>query len=105
VANPPRKKGTAYETEVVREIEGSGLQATRTPAGSRYDISVKGGTGRTIDGLATRTDRGQSLVTIRLQDFIHLLTSHGDAAHIECKRYKSFAHHTIFESKFGKEKA
>ncbi len=105
MANPPRKKGTGYETEIVREAEGFGLTAERQPSGARYDIGIRGGTGRTIDGLATRPDHGQSLVTIKLSDFLHLLASHGDGAHIECKRYKSFAHHTIFESKFGKGKA
>lgn len=101
MANPPKQKGTRYETEVVRAAEGYGLTAERRPNGSRYDIGIRGGTGRTIEGLATRPDKGQTLVTIRLQDFLHLLASHGDAAHIECKRYKTFAHHTIFESKFG----
>ena len=100
MSNPPRKKGTGFESFIVKEAEGYGLEATRTSAGARYDVDIRGGTGRSIEGLATRPDRGQPLVTIRLADFFHLLASHGDGAHIEAKRYKAFRHHAIFESKF-----
>ena len=101
MSNPPRQKGTGGEREIVRAAQGYGLEVRRTPAASRFDVEIRGGTGRVIDVLATRPDRGQWLASIRLEDLMHLLASHGDAAHIEVKRFKKFAHHTIFEGKFG----
>lgn len=102
MANPPRQKGTGYETEVVNDGLERGLDIVRQPASSTFDLMVRGSTGRFIDALATRPDRGQSLVTIRLDDFFHLLSEHGDNARIECKRYARFALHTIFDKKFGR---
>ena len=102
MSNPSKSKGTRFESDIVKAAQGYGLDATRTHAGSRYDVDIRGGTGRSIEGLATRPDHGQALVTIKLHDFLHLLASHGDGAHVECKRYKAFRHHAIFEEKFGK---
>ena len=65
-----------------------------------YDIRVNGSTGRTIQALATRPDYGLALVSIPPRDFFHLLRSHGDNAQIEAKRYKAFAHHTIFQETY-----
>lgn len=104
MANPPRKKGTAAEGEVVNRARGAGLTAVRTPAGSTYDVQVQGSTGRTVNVLATRPDRGYWLVTITLDDLIHMLSQHGDAAHIEVKRYARFSLHSIFDKKFGGKK-
>ena len=102
MANPPRKKGTGFETDVVNKANAAGLEATRTPAGTVYDIDIKGSTGRTIEALVTRPDRGRPLATIRLEDLFHLLREHGDKAHLECKRYARFSLHSIFEGKFGR---
>lgn len=102
VANPPRKKGTKGEGEVVRACVDRGLIAVRTPAGSNYDVAVQGSTGRVIKVLATRPDKGRWLATVELEDLIHMLYGHGDAAAIEVKRYKRFSLHSIFEKKFGR---
>jgi len=104
MANPPRKKGTGFETETVNEAKEYGLDAFRLEQGSPYDIEVRGSTGRVIEALVTRPDRGESLATIRTKDLLHILAEHGDNAHIECKRYARFALHTIFEYKFGRKK-
>ena len=101
MANPPKQKGTGGEREVVRKAEDYGLEATRTSAGARHDIDIRGSLGRSLDVLATRPDNGTWLATIRLSDLFHLLSEHGDSARIEVKRYKKFAHHSIFEDKFG----
>ncbi len=101
MANPPKQKGTGGEREVKNKAEDYGLEATRTPAGSRYDIDIRGSVGKHINVLATRPDNGTWLATIALSDLFHLLAEHGDSAHIEVKRYKRFAHHGIFSDKFG----
>ena len=101
MANPPKQKGTRFESDLVSRAHDFGLDAYRMPASSRYDIQVRGNTGRNLDALITRPDYGQALVTIRLADFFHLLAEHGDGAHIEAKRYKAFRHHSIFEDKFA----
>lgn len=101
MANPPKQKGTKFETEVVNAALDKGLTAQRTSAGRRYDIDILGSTGRTIEALATRPDYGHTLVTMRLADFLHLLAGHGDGAKVECKRYRRFSLHGIFDDKFG----
>ena len=101
MANPPKQKGTTFETWLVNSGKDLAMDISRMPASSKFDIMVRGSTGRTIEALATRPDYGQTLVTIRWADFLHLLVNHGDNAHIEAKRYKKFAHHSIFEEKFG----
>jgi len=102
MANPPKAKGTGFETELVNRGHDFGLDIFRTPPGKNYDIEVRGSTGRTIKALATRPDYGSTLVSIPLADFYHMLAEHGDGAHIEAKRYKRFALHTIFSDKFGR---
>ncbi len=101
MANPQRQKGTRFETDLVDRAKDFGLDAYRMPASSRYDIQIRGGTGRNIDALATRPDYGQALVTVRLADFYHLLSEHGDGAHLEAKRLAKVAIHSIFSDKFG----
>jgi len=101
MSNPPRQKGTKFETFVVNESKEYGLAAHRMPASSRYDINVRGNTGRVIQALVAREDYGAPLATIPLRDFLHLLASHGDGANIECKRLKRIALHGIYQSKFG----
>jgi len=53
-----------------------------------------------LDVLATRPDGGRSLVVLTLEDLMTLLGPSGRGAHVECKRFHAFAHHTIFEGKF-----
>ncbi len=96
----PKDKGTKFETFVKRTLQDYGLDAERTPASSRHDITVRGSTGRTIHALAAQANYGPPLVTIPLRDFAHLLASHGDNAHIECKRLAAIALHTTFTDKF-----
>jgi hypothetical protein len=100
VANPPRQKGTRFETAVVNRGLDYGLNIRRMPPGCRYDIHVWGSTGRTIEALAAKQNYGPALVTIPLDDFFHLLKEHGDAAHIECKSLKKIALHSIYQDKF-----
>jgi hypothetical protein len=102
VLKRPKDKGTAFETWVVNRGKDRGLDIYRTPASSRYDIEVRGNTGRTIDALVTRPDYGHALATIRLDDLLHMLQEHGDGAHIECKRLAKVALHSIFEDKFSR---
>ena len=102
MSNPSKQKGTKFETEVVNMGEGDyGLDIYRMPASARYDIAVRGSTGRIIETLVTRPDYGQALATMRLRDFFHLLQEHGDHAHIECKRLAKVSLHSIFEDKFS----
>lgn len=103
LANPPKNKGTGGEREVLNALLDKGLEARRTSASSTFDIDVRGGTGRTLAVLCTRPDNGRWLATLSLDDLCHLLASHGDGAHIEVKRYAKFAHHTIWNKKFGPE--
>jgi hypothetical protein len=102
MANPPRKKGTKGEGEVLKKLVERGFIAKRTSSGTVYDIAVEGSTGRTINILATRPDNGQWLVTLKLDDLLHTMYAHDDTIHIEVKRFKRFSIHGIFESKFGK---
>lgn len=102
MSNPSKKKGTGFETDIVNRGLDYGLDIFRKEAGNRYDIEVRGSTGRTIEALVARADRGKALVTIRLDDFFHILQEHGDNAHIEAKRLARVALHSIFEEKFGR---
>lgn len=112
MANPSRQKGTAGETELLRLLAEHGLTFTRTPASSPYDLTNATPSRielEPLEVLATRPDRGQWLVTVRLDQLAWLLryvaSSSGSVVpwetHIEVKRYKKFSLHSIFESKFG----
>jgi hypothetical protein len=96
----PKDKGTRFETWTENQALDHGLDAKREDAGNRWDITVRGSTGHTIEALVTRPNYGQAMATIRLHDFFHLLAAHGDSAHIECKRLAKVAVHSIFEDKF-----
>lgn len=120
MANAPKKKGTAGETELLKLLAEYGLKFVRMPASADYDL-----TNATphrlepdpLEVLATRPDRGQWLMTMRLDDFAHLLYETGSSGpvvypwenpwetHIEVKRYSRFALHTIFEHEFGGKRA
>lgn len=97
--NPPKKKGTGYETELVNAFEAVGYVARRTPAGSRFDIEVLGPRMDPVNVLATRPDRGRTLISITLDDLFRIIPM--NTLHIEAKRYKRFALHTLYEEKFG----
>jgi len=103
MTNKPRQKGTSGEREVLRLLAIDGL--VRTPASSLVDLA-RPGWNPVIKVLATRPDYGQWLFTIDLPTFKWLVASLDDHGFehrldIEVKRYKKFAQHTIFESKFG----
>jgi Holliday junction resolvase len=99
MVNPPRKKGTGYETELVNAFEAEGYVARRMEAGHRFDIEVLGPRLDPINVLATRPDRGRTLVTVSLEDLFRLIPM--NSLHVEAKRYKRFALHTLYEEKFG----
>lgn len=116
MTNPPKKKGTAGETELrslivafivaaYRYIDaGTAERAVeRMPASAGYDLRVLGADGHRVEVLATRPDRGQWLVTLRLQDFLDLWNAgqYPPDLHIEVKRYARMIWHTIFTGKFG----
>jgi hypothetical protein len=111
MSNPPKQKGTAGETELLRIVRERGFTATRTPASADYDVRMGLPGDGGLDALATRPDRGQWLVTIRLSDFLDLVQNSESwfsmknlPVNIEVKRYRRFALHTIFEKKFGGKK-
>lgn len=107
MANPPKKKGTAGETELLRLLAGYGITVQRRAASARHDL-FREGLGAPVEVLATRPDRGEWLLSIRLDDFAELIREADDTwappLHIEVKRFKSFAHHRIFTSKFGRKR-
>lgn len=108
MANPPKQKGTGGETELRQRLEEMGVIVHRTSAGSTYDLDR----GNKPDGhkvLATRPDRGRWLVTITAEDWASLVNTADqfyDIAdlpiHIEVKRYKRFALHSLYEEKFSR---
>lgn len=109
VANAPKQKGTGGETELLRLLNADGFEFTRTAPTLPYDLCRPGNIpSATVDALATRPDRGEWLVTVRLGDFMGLLRAddmflhpHRRAVHVEVKRYNRFSLHTIFQGKFG----
>jgi len=103
VSNPPKQKGTGAETELKDKIDMLGL--VRTPPGTKWDLEFRGNPDmEPLELLATRPDRGEWLITLRLEDSLYILGFGPPYTplHIEVKRYKRFAHHKIFEDKFGK---
>ena len=105
MSNPSKQKGTGGETELLRLLDIPGL--VRTPPATKFDLALpaiaSGSPKRPLQLLATRPDRGQWLLTMTVEDFKRLCRLpwiHG--MQIEVKRFKKFAHHSIFESKFGK---
>jgi hypothetical protein len=106
VSNPPKQKGTAEETSDVRDWWTVGRAAKREPAGAPYDVHVPAKNGflvQIVETLATRSDRGERMVTMRHRDFRDLIEQlpHVEV-HEEVKRYSRFALHSIFEKKFGR---
>lgn len=105
MANPPRKKGTGGETELLGILREDAPTLARTAASSVIDLQRLGPD--PINVLATRPDNGQWLMTTNLDDFRRLLSGKvvlEVGLNIEVKRYKKFSLHTIFEGKFGRKK-
>jgi hypothetical protein len=100
VSNPSKQKGTHGESELVGYFQAAGFPAIRTSPGMKHDITIVGDREKPLEVLATRPDRGQWLMTMRLEDFNNLYRLSLRQAHVECKRYKKFSHHSIFEDKF-----
>lgn len=106
--NKPKAKGTGGETELRKLLAKLGLYFHRTPASSAYDLD-RGNKPEGHEVLATRPDHGRWLITMTVEDWAALVLA-ADAlydikdlpVHIEVKRYRKFAHHTIYESKFGR---
>lgn len=109
MANPSKKKGTGGETELRDILELSGLGFVRTSPTMPYDLTNADPARlelEPLEVLATRPDRGEWLITMRVKDFAFLLTLTGGITsvwetHIEVKRYARFALHNIFTKKFG----
>jgi len=98
-----KQKGTKGESELVEVFREAGFKVRRTSPGSNHDVEVKGEIGNPfIEALATRPDRGQWLVSIKLTDFVELLEIAQGDCDMEVKRHKRFAHHSIYEQKFGR---
>lgn len=101
MANPPKKKGTGGETELLRLFAGDGIVLHRTAAGTAWDLEGVG-EGLPVEILATRPDRGEWLLTLRYRDAARLLKGSPFALRVESKRYARFSLHRIFEGKFGR---
>jgi hypothetical protein len=106
MSNPSKQKGTGGETELRLELLGVLPRLRRTAASSVWDLEQTGGGGAVfIPLLATRPDRGEWLISMTLDTFRELLGDQGETdaieVAIESKRYKRFAHHTIYEETFG----
>jgi hypothetical protein len=109
MSSPSKQKGTAGETSLLRALVPYIPTLHRTAASSKVDLESTG-TGSVFRLLATRPDRGQWLISMPLEEFMEVWSSaYEEGRHfhlmppvaIEAKRYARFAHHNIFESKFG----
>jgi len=98
MSNPPKQKGTGGETELLKLLAERGVHVVRNPAGARTDLSRPGLL--PIKALATRPDYGEWLLTVNLDDFCELVGGVWPLE-IECKRWKRFAHHTLFKEELG----
>lgn len=105
MSNPPRQKGTAGETELLRLLNEKGFKFVRRPAGARTDLkheAQKWATPTsTLRALATRADRSQWLFIIDLETFVSAFAPDTDTIELEVKRRKRFAHHTLYENELG----
>ena len=102
-----KDKGTGGERELQRLLESMMPHRIwrRTAPTSSWDIetadSFPGQTGHIIRVLATRPDRGEWLLSTPLAAFA-LGDVNVDPIWVEVKRHKAFAHHSIFNEKFGR---
>ena len=110
MANPPKKKGTGFETETVNKWLADGFDAQRMPQGSPYDNTVEPWWSRAwpplskpvavIEALTMRADRGEAFTIITHDDFRRLLKEAGIEVHEECKRFARISVWSIFRKKF-----
>jgi hypothetical protein len=100
MANPPKKKGTGFETERVNTWLADGIDAKREPQGAPYDITVYGDKDVTIEALTVRADHGEAMTLIPHDVFRHLVAYRGAQVHEECKRYARINLCTIYRKKF-----
>lgn len=107
MANPPRQKGTAGETELLRILQPWLPRIVRNPSSSIADLTspaLDTGSFEAFGALATRPDRGRWLIAVEADVFGWLASNVMDDCpiDIEVKRHAKFAHHSIWESKFGR---
>ena len=108
MSNPPKQKGTGGETELLRLLEQHmpNRRWRKCENGHPWDIETvdvyddDGLSGFVVRILATRPDRGQWLLSIPLITWA-ACDLRVDPIQVEVKRHARFAHHTIFEQKFG----
>lgn len=101
MSNPPKQKGTGFETERERRWQALGLRSRKMPNGSHYDVHVEGREGLVVEALTMRPDRKQAYTLIRTSDFEDLVVLTGATVHEECKRPARLSISTTFEKKFG----
>lgn len=116
MANPSKAKGTLGENEVRDALALERVFVTRTSPSVPWDLQRPPGKQGAYDleALATRPDRGEWLVTLRLSDFGRLVAESDEVRdiessprlglHVEVKRYARFALHSIWNKKFGGKK-
>lgn len=102
MANPPKSKGTRFETKTKRRLEAAGFRVERREANARYDLDVREDpkvpyAPEPVKALVTEPDYGRTLVTITMEDFMGFLWSTGWGAHLECKKGNTYkAIHTLW---------
>jgi hypothetical protein len=108
MVNRPKQKGTDGERFLVRFFEKLGFKVRRTQPGSNHDVEAEypRGLGKSwdvpIQALATRPDRGEWLVTLRLEDFgVLMVLAQADCDMESKRRGGTMWHHTVFKQKFG----
>lgn len=106
-SSPSKQKGTAGETELLRILQPWLPRLVRNPSSSIADLTslpLDGVEFEPIQALATRPDRGRWLIAIEADVFGWLASSvqYQTPIDIEVKRHAKFAHHKIFEEKFGR---
>lgn len=113
MANPSKQKGTGGETELLGILQPWLPRLVRNPASCIVDLTSPALP--ELDGaaphglapmsvLATRPDRGRWLLAVEA-DVFGWLASYVQTEvpiDIEVKRFKKFAHHSIYEEKFGR---
>lgn len=104
MANPPRKKGTGFETERVNAWVEDNFEARRMPQGSPYDNHIRGWDPSRapwfIEALTMRADRGEAVSLITHEDLRRLARIAGVDIHEECKRFARVSAWSIFKKKF-----
>lgn len=101
MSNPPRRKGTAGERELLELLRVRWPRLRRTAASSSWDLEQLGD-GEPVRVLAIRVDRGEWLCTVDLDSLLALAEGHEDVnVRIEVKRFARFALHTLWRKKWG----